>query len=230
MNGRCRWILVGLVGLIAAGDPAADGPLNLADIADLHAALQAEIGANPPGLATFRDLWDRPREFQGRQVRIEGDVRRLFHQGARGQLPALVEVWLTTPSGDLFCLICPESTPVIGSRVSFVGTYLKRIEYRAGDVPRLAPLVVGPAPPTALKPAQAAARPAPRDWELDRALGVGAVLVLVMALLRNYARRPPPPRPDLGPAPLFVDGERSGADDPPSPDDSDEDGLPMRRP
>jgi hypothetical protein len=202
-----RWFLVPLACLAVTVARASDGPLTLADVAELHEALQPVAKAESHKSASFRDLWDHPDLFRGKRVRVEGEVRRLFHQGATGQLPALVEVWLTSGSGDTICLLCPEARPAIGSKVSFLGTYLKKIEYRATDVPRLAPLIVGPGAPDLIEVSRVAVRPAPKSIPLDWAIGVGAGLVFLMALARNYQRRPLPSRVDRDPHPQFIDGE-----------------------
>jgi hypothetical protein len=225
-NGR---LFVAMAFLAGTACLAEDGPLTLADIVGLHAALQPGAAIKPPKMASFRDLWDHPESFLGKRVRVEGEVRRLFHQGAAGQLPALVEVWLTTGSGDPICLLSPEASPKVGARVSFVGVYLKKIEYRATDVPRLAPLIVGPGIPEVVAPTKVAFGPAPRPISLDWAVGGGAALVLVLALLRNYLRRPPPPRIDRDPPPVFIDGDEFPADDRTSPDDGDVNGDAISR-
>ena len=229
MNARRDWWLVASVCLASTVALADDGPLTLADVAVLHAALQPDAAASMPKLVGFRDLWDHPGQFRGKRVHVVGEVRRLFHQDATGQLPALVEVWLTTGSGDPLCLLCPEARPAIGSRVSFDGVYLKKIEYRAADVPRLAPLIVGPGAPEVITSSKVVVRPASRSVSLDWAVGGGAALVLMLALLRNHLRRPTP-RIDRDPPPLFIDGEESPTDDRPSPYDSDGNGHAIPRP
>ncbi|WZO97549.1 hypothetical protein EP7_004590 [Isosphaeraceae bacterium EP7] len=229
MKPRDGRLFVALTLLIGTACLAEDGPLTLADIAGLHAALQPGAATDPPRTASFRDLWDHPESFLGKRVRVEGEVRRLFHQGAAGQLPALVEVWLTTGSGDPICLLSPEASPKIGSRVSFVGVYLKKIEYRATDVPRLAPLIVGPGVPEVIAPSKVDVRPPPRPISLDWAVGGGAALVLILALMRNYQRRPPPPRIDRDPPPVFIDGDEFPADDRTSPHGDDVDGDAISR-
>jgi hypothetical protein len=91
-----------------------------------------------------------------------------------------------------------------GRRVAFVGTFLKLIEYPAGDQPRIAPLIVGDRPAELLLPASARetqsrsqGRDHPRDWQrLDRIVGLIAAIVVIAFLAQRHARRPTArPRP-----------------------------------
>ena len=108
-----------------------------------------------PRPASFHDLWDHPVDWQGRRVQIRGKVARTFRQDALGSFPPLVEIWLRTPSSDLFCVVFPwnpgdEPTGKPddhGREVQFTGTFLKSIRYTAADEARLAPLIVGDKPP-----------------------------------------------------------------------------------
>ena len=212
------WLL-----LVAAGVlQAEDGPLTLVDLPALRDAVRS-VPKEPARAVTFRQLWDDPGGYKGRHVAVQGEVRRLFHQDAAGELPALVETWISTPQGDTLCLVSPEARPELGSLVRFSGTYLKRIEYRAGDVPRLAPLIIGPEPPEEVSPSKAARLLARRPRWLDWSIGLGLGLVVLMALARARARRPPPSRLDRDPDPVFLDGEaddRRRSDDGEGPGDA----------
>jgi hypothetical protein len=117
-------------------------------LADLPAYLKAlgDQSKEPAQSVRFRDLWDRPEDFQGRKVMVAGTIQRIFRQPAVGEFPALAEVWIRSDSGDPFCLVSPVSEPAlaVGRAVEFRGTFLKRVRYSGGDGPRLAPLIVGP--------------------------------------------------------------------------------------
>lgn len=185
-----------------------DGPLTIADLAAYRAALGPSADAPPALAVTFRDLWDRPDEHRGRRVAVSGRVMGVFHRPPYGQFPALAEAWAFTPSSDPLCLVFPESggakAPRPGDLVRFEGTFLRRVRYRGGDVDRLAPLVVGPAPPRVEAPAP------PPDPGAARSPFDG-VFVLVMggivalALLRVHLRRPTRPV-EIDPPPEFRDG------------------------
>jgi hypothetical protein len=149
---------------------AGDQALGLADLPAEHAALAGKAtidgprAADPPRPLSFPDLWDHPEEWRGRRVIVRGAVARVFRQGAVGSFPPLVEGWLSTPEGNLLCVVFPQpkgpgGDPPLeaGRRVDFTGTFLRPIRYAAADQPRLAPLVVGDRPPAPLKGASAGA-------------------------------------------------------------------------
>lgn len=206
------------IGTCLAGD---DAPLGLGDLAAEHDALAGKGADSGPAVAaSFRDLWERPDEFRGRRVRIDGRVVRTFRQDDVGSFPALVEAWIEQPPGDLLCVVFPAPTRAVetwkGATVSFEGVYLRRVRYKAeGD--RLAPLVVGPAAPTVEKPAPAEpTEPPTADWPNPAAIvgflaataALGAVLAWrsLAAPARAGGRRarksrggPDPPLEFLGP-------------------------------
>jgi hypothetical protein len=146
---------------------------------------------------TFRDLWNHPETWRGRRVRVRGTIARIFRQGAVGSFPPLAEAWLSTPEGDLLCVVFPqgdrqgqktltltESGPVrkgrdeptpepqrepeAGRRVTFTGTFLKTIRYPAADLARLAPLIVGDQPPTMTREAAVGGKPSTATAEALR--------------------------------------------------------------
>lgn len=179
-----------------------DAPsLSLVDLATYRAALEGKP-AGPALPATFRDLWDRPAEFRGRRVRVEGRVARRFRQGALGTFPPLVEAWTVSPAGDPLCLVFPDGKAAEavrpGARVRFDGAFLRTVRYRGGDADRLAPLIVGDRPPTVIEPPAPAARGpvvpdawngfAPRDW----ALGLVAAAAVALYLARQHLSAPAP--------------------------------------
>ncbi len=182
-----------------------DGPLGLADLEAYRAAIDpASPGVPAPAPAAFRDLWDRPAEFQGRRVAVGGRVERVFHQGAFGKFPALAEVWVVDAATDPLCLVFPESSdhpaPKPGDRVRFDGTFLRRIRYRGGDVDRFAPLVVGPGAPRVERPAL---------------IGPAGVAIALRGGRGRGARRDGRPRALEGPSSPADRAARSSIDPPP---------------
>jgi hypothetical protein len=159
---------------------------------------------------SFRDLWDHPETWRGRRVIIRGRLVRTFRQEAFGDFPALVEAWMSTPRGDLFCVVHPRgkggaAAPRLGAAIRFTGTFLKTIRYAAADTARLAPLVVGDrAPveeqdPTAAPGAPAAAPPAAPHAASSQAaalgrlgLVMGLAAVLALALAWYHWNKPVP--------------------------------------
>jgi hypothetical protein len=139
---------------------------------------------------------------------------RQFHQPAKGTFPAVVEAWAVAPSGDLYCFVYPEPAvrvmPAQNETARFRGIFLKRLRYQSGDGDRLAPLIVGNAPPLRGKPA-----PLPADspgagsqteWVIGLALGGLVAIVLAIQYLRRPMRRTldialPDPVFEAGPEP-----------------------------
>lgn len=194
-----------------------DRPLTIADLDEYRRALRADEPGDPaPEPVSFVTLWERPEEFLGRRVSVEGKAARRFRQGAIGEYPPLVELWIATRTGNPTCLVYPEPTggdpTPLGATVRFAGTFQKRVRYEAGDEPRIAPLVVGPEAPTVLRgPARGAWQPIgpfrPVDWMVGAIVAAGVVSVIV----RQVLMRPGRPRRALreaieGPPPEFEDG------------------------
>jgi hypothetical protein len=194
--------------------------LGLADLAAYRAALSGKATAEAgkagdsvsPGPVSFRDLWDHPDTWSGRRVSIRGRLVRAFRQQAFGDFPPLVEAWLSTPQGDLFCVVHPQPGPEqsaaqIGNQVRFTGTFLKKIRYAAADTTRLAPLIVGDRPPVKDEATGAAleslsSTPAvPQPGEASRAtalwpFGVALGLLITLSLLLAWYQlnKPAPTR------------------------------------
>lgn len=171
---------------ISADDNDHQYQLSLADLTGYRAALAGHPTAgvakatDSPVPVHFRDLWDHSEAFRGRRVTVEGLVVRIFRQGPVGTFPALAEVWITSPAGDPFCLVFPQTVPgtenhqasagaklpattgsaparsavvpipTVGRTARFTGTFLKMVSYSARDEPRLVPLVVGSLPPVTI--------------------------------------------------------------------------------
>ncbi len=204
------WQLAPLLAAILIASPAIaeDSALALADLEAYRDALGTRPGGPSPTVS-FRDLWERPAGHAGRAVAVEGRVARLFRQPPMGEFPALTEAWILSPADDPFCLVFPSgagrASPPVGASVRFRGTYLRRIRYRAGDVPRLAPLIVGPDAPT---PSGPGARPVGPSWStIDWMVGMAAASAIAMVLLRRHLARPPSLSSPVGPPPTFLDGD-----------------------
>ncbi len=94
--------------------PQTSHQLSLADLAGYRAALSGKPTADdarasdPPTQVKFKDLWNRPDAFRGRRITFQGRVSRIFRQGSVGTFPPLAEVWITSPAGDPFCVVCPQ--------------------------------------------------------------------------------------------------------------------------
>jgi hypothetical protein len=195
--------VVGLIVMTLATGPGDASPVNLADLAGYHEALERPIRQAQP--SRFRDLWDRPQDFVGKAVRVEGRVARQFRQPPVGQFPALVEAWLVDAAGDPTCVVFADgpATPAVGQAVTFTGTFLRKIRYEGGDTARVAPLVVGPGPPEAVggRSADAVGFPPGLDW----AVGAVGLAVVGMLLVRNHWARPVRRMEPIDPDPRFVD-------------------------
>jgi hypothetical protein len=217
MNSVTKFIII--VMLIHPWFSHAEGQedrLGLADLAGYRAALSGKataddaMAADPPAQVHFRDLWNRPDAFRGRHVIVEGRVLRIFRQEPVGSFPALAEVWITSTSGDPFCLVSPQAgqiripIPEPGRDVRFTGTFLKMVRYAAGDGARLAPLVVGDRPP-ASQPADTVLRAigghvpdasldrwswSPATWALGLSTAALAAVLLAWWHLNTPSRKP----------------------------------------
>jgi len=206
-------ILPALLFGLCLGSPPTSGDEPALTIADLEAyrlALRPTPSAAEAPAVGFRDLWDHPEAFAGRRVGVEGRLSRLFRQPPLGEFPALAEAWIVSPGGDPLCLVYADApasvTPEVGSRVRFAGTFLRRVKYRGGDVPRLAPLIVGPGPPASDPgPIPAAWPGSPVDW----LMGLGAAAVVAAILAGRHLARPPARPVASDPPPAFLDGDPS---------------------
>ncbi len=218
MNAAVSLGTLAILALGFAQEPTDHSELTVADLAAYRVALtETSTSDTPPVPITFRDLWSHPETYQGRRVQVEGRIVRRFRQGAFGTFPPLVEAWAVTPTGDPFCLVFPDpgagdrTTPASTTSVRFAGTFLKRIRYQGGDMPRLAPLIVGPRPPVALaRPSDPAeVRQKNPSW-LDGPIGLVITALVALILARQCLRRPVRRPLDRDPPPDFLtSGTRS---------------------
>jgi hypothetical protein len=176
-------VLVSSIAVAQAGEGSDDleTQIGLADLAAYHSALKGSATAHdarssePPRPVSFRELWDHAKEWQGRRVVVTGRVARIFRQGAVGDFPPLTQLWISTPRGDVLCLVFPVAENEAktrslepGERIKFTGTFLKTIRYPASDQARLAPLVVGSRQPDRASPS---AEQEPVTARVPRTLG-----------------------------------------------------------
>jgi hypothetical protein len=199
-----------MLALCCHGPDVMDGaiaPLSLSDLPAYRAAL-AERADAPASAARFRDFWDDPSGHAGRCWKVRGRLARRFRQAAHGDLPALCESWLLDEAGNPLCVVHPSragAEPELGDQVAFQGRFLRLIAYPGADTRRLAPLLVGPAPPvTTPVPATAPWRPDRGVAERWIALGLGAVVLGLLMLPMRRRRRA---RQGADPDPEFVGPE-----------------------
>ena len=207
---QARLLTCLLLGFALPSTQGDDSPLAVADLADYRRALMARDSELAPAVIRYRELWDHPAKYAGARVQVEGRVVRRFRQGAFGTFPPLVEAWAVTPSGDPFCWVYPApkdeaATPTVQEDVRFVGTYLKRIRYQGADVERLAPLIVGPRPPSL--PRRPARPPVVRSGNAvnEWILGIASAAVVIAVIAWQYLRKPVSRTSNLecGPIPQF---------------------------
>jgi hypothetical protein len=169
--------------------------LSLPDLAPYRAAIEGKP-AGPAVAVTFRELWEHPEKYQGRHVRVEGRAARRVAQGKFGTFPPLVELWVTSPAGDPYCLVFPAkpgNETAIGAAVRFEGIFLKTLRYEGADAARLAPLIAGPLPPEGTAPAPPKPENAPPGGPIawrDGVLGLIAVAFIGLALARQHLKSP----------------------------------------
>ncbi len=168
----------------------------LSQISNYKNALMVKTGTSAAPV-TFRDLWDHPDEHMGRHVRVEGKWERAFHGAATVGLPERREVWISSGSRDLLCLVHPfeksrETLPQSHERISFAGTFLGLIRYESSDVTRLAPLIVGSERPQRLQEVRGTAQ---KDTSAEWLLAAACLGFVILMLGRVAARRPPSRKP-----------------------------------
>lgn len=195
-------IVSGLVvtAVIVGAVRAQDAPLTIADLARYRDALDGKPHGEPAA-ASFRAMWAQPERFQGKRVKVDGRVVRIFRQGAVGTFPPLTEAWTVSQAGDPLCLVFAaqpdKPTPRVGDEVEFTGTFLRLIPYEGKDSRRLAPLIVGDRPPAPLTYPQTKKALARGLSKADWAVGLAAGLVVVGILLGRHLKRPASPTADI---------------------------------
>lgn len=183
--------------------------IGLADVKAYRDALVTS-GDDRATPASFLDLWDRPETFRGRWVRVEGRVERRFRQAARGDFPALTELWILDAAGNPICLVFPTTgAGEPGDEIVFDGRFVRIIRYRGPESERLAPLVVGPDPPTLpATPKRQGLEVLPDAAGLEVWIAALLAVVVVTILGLQHVKRRSASRPVYsGPPPEFLTGE-----------------------
>lgn len=181
-------------------DDRRGSPLTIADLDAYLAALRDAAKTEPARRVSFRDLWNRPADFQGKRVEIEASIEQIFEQKAIGQFPDLIEIWGFSRVGDPFCLVFPQASEQRrfgrGTRVRFRGVFLKLLEYKARDADRIAPLIVGADPPVRIAAGASPDRRATRR-DLKRfdhaftAIATGFTILFILIQMRKRSKRRP---------------------------------------
>ncbi len=100
----------------------------------------------------FTHLWERPEHYRGVPVHLLGTARRIIGYDSKlSPQGYLYEAWITTHDSQRNPYVCvfedvPRGLPIgpeVSERVVFNGYFLKNMAYRAGDVPRGAPVLIG---------------------------------------------------------------------------------------
>ena len=102
----------------------------------------------------FTHLWERPSKYRGVPVHLEGTLLKLLNYEANAELTEkknLYEAWFITSESRPFPYVVvfedPPAGLTIGSEMNepivVDGYFFKLLGYRAGDVPRAAPLLIG---------------------------------------------------------------------------------------
>lgn len=181
-------------------DDRRGSPLTIADLDAYLGALHGDTNTEPAERVSFRDLWNRPDDYQGKRVEIEASIEQIFEQKAIGAFPDLIEIWGFSRVGDPFCLVYPRANESRrferGTRVRFRGVFLKLLEYKARDSDRIAPLIVGAEPPTTVgNDASRNLRSTRLDKKrLDRAFTAIAIvftILFILILMRGRTKRIP---------------------------------------
>jgi len=136
-------------------------------------------------------LWERPAKYRGVPVHLEGTARRILSYEVNPELAPggrVYEAWVYSDENrmDPYVLVFeePPTGLVIGPdlfiRITFDGYFFKLLRYRAGDVHRAAPMLVGRLRAT---PAQA---PAPAPMVELRNMSRRDGFVVAFVLLFGY--------------------------------------------
>jgi biopolymer transport protein ExbD len=133
-------------------------PMGFRDIAALAALFHQVQSAPPAELANtarrdvgIAEISTQPAAYRGALIELRGFARRVYAASGFGDRKGLFEVWITIPldgPNPFPCLVekLPGDFPLkesVSEAVVFRGFFLKLIPYSAGDVRRVAPLLVG---------------------------------------------------------------------------------------
>lgn len=137
-------------------------PLTLRDNAAYAALLAAVRATTPAQLAAksarnvfFSQIWERPERYRGVPIHLDATALRVIVQDELSPeltpKHKLYEVWVVTRDSQnnpsvLVCEDLPQGFPGgdnLSEHVFFNGYFLKLLAYKAGDVTRAAPMLVG---------------------------------------------------------------------------------------
>jgi hypothetical protein len=184
-------------------------PIALRDSAAYDLLLNRARKQTPADLAAesrrdilFTHLLERPAQYRGVPVHLLGRaMRALTYESKLSPTGRLYEVWIGTHESQYHPYVCifedlPKGFPVdpnITERVVFNGYFLKLMAYQAGDVPRVAPVLVGRLGWT---PPPKSRAPSGVTWMM---IAVGAMFLIslfrwIFSLRRSLK---PSPRPSL---------------------------------
>jgi hypothetical protein len=149
---------------------------------------------------TFAQFLTAPADYRGELVHLHGAVKRLIQYEAGPNdygIEQLYEAWLFTEDSfnNPYVVICthiPEAMPMgeVSERVRVAGFFFKNNAYNAGDVPRVAPMILAHRL-VWLRPPPESAGPGPGKmfpWLVGMSLLAAGALIFWL-----HRRRPPSP-------------------------------------
>ena len=179
----------------------------------LREAGPAGSAAADPAAVSFAELFNQPRSFRGRLVRLTGTLHRVERLRAPANNYGIEQYWQgwLEPAGGpaspivLQCLELPAGMPVgmkIHEPVDVTGYFFKRHAYAAADTVRVAPLVMALGPTWRPLPPPVSPGGAFAIWGLVPLVVIagGVVVALWSAGRRHAGRRRPPPAVDVAAA------------------------------
>lgn len=184
-------------------------PIEFRDTAAYEMLLRRAREKTPAAIAAesrrdvlFTHLLERPQRYRGVPVHLLGRAMRvLTYESKLSPTGRLYEAWIGTHESQYHPYVCifedlPRGFPVdanVTERVVFNGYFLKLMAYQAGDVPRVAPVLVGRLGWTPPAPSR---RPGGVTWMM---IAVAAMFLISLGRWIYYLRRSlrPSPRPSL---------------------------------
>lgn len=172
-----------------------DEPGYYALLGFVRASTRPPGSAYPPTVvADWRELVERPSDFRGLAVTIEGVVGRNKAPYMHGRHPELGQVWqveLSRPDqAPAFTVIFTSdvSDLPVGDTIRVTGYFVKVYRYPTrSQTPGLAALVVAPGPTVVSRPAPHSENAASLDWRW-LTVAIVAALIATVILLRRSAR------------------------------------------
>jgi hypothetical protein len=162
----------------------------------------AELAAESRRDVLFTHLLEHPTKYRGVPVHLLGRaMRALTYESKLSPTGRLYEVWIGTHESQYHPYVCifedlPKGFPVdpnITERVVFNGYFLKLMAYQSGDVPRVAPVLVGRLGWT---PPPVSRAPSGVTWMMI-AVGVMFFIALFRGISSLHRFLRPSPRPSV---------------------------------